>query len=134
MFIQVIQGRALDPPGIRRELNRWQRQLATDAAGWLGATAGVTKDGWSVVVMCFDSERQARRSSDRPSTRRWRVASQHLARSPSMTPPGGLFGDAAEPGRLCAGHPGPHRRPERMASLGGGQEGSWPGKRRTFSG
>ena len=50
MFIQVMQGRALDPPGIRRELNRWQRQLATDADGWLGATAGVTEDGWSVVV------------------------------------------------------------------------------------
>jgi hypothetical protein len=71
VFIQVMHGRALDPAGIRRELNRWQRQLATDAGGWLGATAGVTEDGWSVVVMYFDSERQARRSSDRPEHRAW---------------------------------------------------------------
>jgi hypothetical protein len=41
VFIQVMQGRALDPPGIRRELNRWQRQLATDADGWLGAKVHV---------------------------------------------------------------------------------------------
>jgi hypothetical protein len=74
-----MQGRALDPPGIRRELNRWQRQLATDADGWLGATAGVTEDGWSVVVMYFDSEQQARRNSDRPERRAWwREASRHL--------------------------------------------------------
>src|SRR4029450_6666593 len=66
VFIQVRQGRALGPPGILRELNRWQRQLATDADGWLGATAGVTEDGWSVVVMHFDSEQQARRHSNRP--------------------------------------------------------------------
>ena len=80
VFIQVMQGRALDPPGIRRELNRWQRQLATDADGWLGATAGVTEDGWSVVVMHFESETQARRNSDRPEQRAWwREASQHLA-------------------------------------------------------
>jgi hypothetical protein len=79
MFIQVMQGRALDPPGIRRELNRWQRQLATDADGWLGATAGVTEDGWSVVVMHFDSEQQARRNSNRPEQRAWwREASRHL--------------------------------------------------------
>jgi hypothetical protein len=79
VFIQVMQGRALDPPGIRRELNRWQRQLATDADGWLGATAGVTEDGWSIVVMHFDSEQQARRNSDRPEQRAWwREASRHL--------------------------------------------------------
>jgi hypothetical protein len=41
-------------PRRRRELNRWQRQLATDADGWLGATAGVTEDGWSVVVMHWE--------------------------------------------------------------------------------
>jgi hypothetical protein len=79
VFIQVMQGRALDPPGIRRELGRWQRQLATDADGWLGATAGVTGDGWSVVVMHFDSEAQARRNRDRSEQRAWwREASRHL--------------------------------------------------------
>jgi hypothetical protein len=80
VFIQVIQGRALDPLGIRKELDRWQRQLAVDADGWLGSTAGITEDGWSVVVVYFASEEQARRSSDRPEQRAWwREASRYLS-------------------------------------------------------
>ena len=125
MFIQLMQGRALDPPGIRRELNRWQRQLATDADGWLGATAGVTEDGWSVVVMHFASEQQARRSSDRPEHRAWwREASQHLGEVAFHDAPQvRLFRD----GRLdLAGYvqviQGHIDDPERMASLGGDQE------------
>jgi hypothetical protein len=81
MFIQVIQGRATNPPGIRRDLGRWQRQLAADADGWLGSTTGITDDGWSITVIRFASEAQARRNSDRPEQREWwRDASQHLAR------------------------------------------------------
>jgi hypothetical protein len=81
MFIRVIQGRATNPPGIRRDLGRWQRQLAADADGWLGSTAGITEDGWSITVVRFASEEQARRNSDRPEQREWwRDASQHLAR------------------------------------------------------
>jgi hypothetical protein len=81
MFIQVIQGRATNPPGIRRDLGRWQRLLAADADGWLGSTAGITDDGWSITVVRFASEAQARRNSDRPEQREWwRDASQHLAR------------------------------------------------------
>ena len=79
MFIQVIQGRATNPPGIRRDLGRWQRQLAADADGWLGSTTGITEDGWSITVMRFDCEKQARRNSERPEHRAWwREASQHL--------------------------------------------------------
>jgi hypothetical protein len=81
MFIRVIQGRATNPPGIRRDLGRWQRLLAADAHGWLGTTAGITGDGWSITVVRFASETQARRNSDRPEQREWwRDASQHLAR------------------------------------------------------
>ena len=125
MFIQVVQGRALDPPGIRRELNRWQRQLATDADGWLGATAGVTEDGWSVVVMHFASEQQARRSSDRPEHRAWwREASQHLGEVAFHDAPKvRLFGDGrsdlAGYVQVIQGH---IDELERMASLGAGQE------------
>jgi hypothetical protein len=125
MFIQVIQGRALDPAGIRRELNRWQRQLATDADGWLGATAGVTEDGWSVVVMHFDSEQQARRNSDRPEQRAWwREASRHLGEVAFHDAPKvALFGDGrsdlAGYVQVIQGHIDDL---ERMASLGGDQE------------
>jgi len=81
MFIQIIQGRATNPPGIRRDLGRWQRQLAADADGWLGTTTGITEDGWSITVVRFASEAQARRNRDRPEQREWwRDASQHLAR------------------------------------------------------
>jgi len=81
MFIRVIQGRATNPPGIRRDLARWQRLLAADADGWLGSTVGITDDGWSITVVRFASEAQARRNSDRPEQREWwRDASQHLAR------------------------------------------------------
>lgn len=81
MFIRVIRGRATNPPGIRRDLGRWQRLLAADADGWLGSTTGITEDGWSVTVVRFASETQARHNSDRPEQREWwRDASQHLAR------------------------------------------------------
>jgi hypothetical protein len=81
MFIQIIQGRATNPPGIRRDLGRWQRLLAADADGWLGSTAGITEDGWSITVVHFASAAHARRNSKRPEQREWwRDASQHLAR------------------------------------------------------
>jgi hypothetical protein len=81
MFIQIIQGRATNPPGIRRDLGRWQRMLAADADGWLGSTTGITEDGWSITVVHFASEAHARRNNDRPEQREWwRDASQHLAR------------------------------------------------------
>jgi hypothetical protein len=81
MFIQIIQGRATNPPGIRRDLGRWRRLLAVDADGWLGSTAGITEDGWSITVVRFASAAHARRNSDRPEQREWwRDASQHLAR------------------------------------------------------
>jgi hypothetical protein len=81
MFIQVTQGRATNPPGIRRDLGRWQRQLAPGADGWLGSTTGITEDGWSLSVIRFASEDHARRNGERPEQREWwRDASQHLAR------------------------------------------------------
>jgi hypothetical protein len=88
MFIQIIQGRATNPPGIRRDLGRWQRQLAADADGWLGSTTGITEDGWSITVVHFASEAHARRNRDRPEQREWwRDASQHLARVVSHDAP-----------------------------------------------
>jgi hypothetical protein len=125
VFIQVMQGRALDPPGFRRELNRWQRQLATDADGWLGGTAGVTEDGWTVVVMHFASEQQARRSSDRPEHRAWwREASQHLGEvafhdAPKASSFGDGRSDLAGYVQVIQGHIDDL---ECMASLGDDQE------------
>jgi len=125
MFIRVIQGRATNPPGIRRDLGRWQRLLAADADGWLGSTAGITEDGWSITVVRFASEAQARRNSDRPEQREWwRDASQHLARvvvHDASEVHSYRQGDADDAGfvQVIQGHRGDL---ERMASLGRGQE------------
>ena len=125
MFIRIIQGRATNPPGIRRDLGRWQRLLAADADGWLGSTTGITKDGWSVTVVCFASEAQARRNSDRPEQREWwRDASQHLARvavHDASKVHTYRDGGASEAGfvQVIQGHSDDL---ERMASLGRDQE------------
>ena len=125
MFIRVIQGRATNPPGIRRDLGRWQRQLAADADGWLGSTAGITQDGWSITVVRFASEAQARRNSDRPEQREWwRDACQHLARvAVHDAPKVHLYrdGGAAEAGfvQVTQGHSDDL---ERMVSLERDQE------------
>ena len=125
MFIRVIQAQATNPPGIRRDLGRWQRQLAADADGWLGSTTGITEDGWSITVVRFASEAQARRNSDRPEQREWwRDASQHLARVAVHDAPkvhtyrdGGA--DQAGFVQVIQGHSDDL---ERMASLGRDQE------------
>jgi hypothetical protein len=125
MFIQIIQGRATNPPGIRRDLGRWQRLLAADADGWLGSTTGITEDGWSITVVRFASEKQARRNSDRPEQREWwRDASQHLARVVSHDAPkvhiyrdGGS--DQAGFVQVLQGHADDM---ERMVSLGRNQD------------
>jgi hypothetical protein len=125
MFIRVIQAQATNPPGIRRDLGRWQRQLAADADGWLGSTTGITEDGWSITAVHFASEAQARRNSNRPEQREWwRDASQHLARVAVHDAPkvhtyrdGGA--DQAGFVQVIQGHSDDL---ERMASLGRDQE------------
>ena len=79
MFIQVIQGRALDPAGIRAEMDRWLAELAPGAQGWLGATSGVTEDGRFISVVRFESQELAQRNSDRPEQGEWwDAASKHM--------------------------------------------------------
>jgi hypothetical protein len=125
MFIQVIHGRATNPPGIRRDLGRWERQLAADADGWLGSTTGITEDGWSISVIRFASEEKARRNSDRPEQKEWwRDASQHLARvvshdAPTVHTYGDGGSDEAGFVRILQGHTDDM---ERMVSLGRDQE------------
>jgi hypothetical protein len=80
MFIQVIQGRATNPDGIRGELDRWRAELAPGAEGWLGSTGGITDDGRFIGVVRFQSEELARRNSDRPEQGAWwSELSKHLA-------------------------------------------------------
>ena len=71
MFVQVIGGRVTDPQQVHAALERWSAQLAAGAVGWLGSTAGVTRDGRFVALARFESAETARRNSDRPEQGQW---------------------------------------------------------------
>jgi hypothetical protein len=72
MFVQFLHGRVADEAGARKEISVWQEQLAADATGWLGSTAGVTLDHRFVLLHRFESEEAARRSAERPGQVGWR--------------------------------------------------------------
>ena len=71
MFAQVIQGKTSKPEELDAALNRWLKDLAPDASGWLGSTSGVTEDGRAIAVVRFESEEDARRNSNRPEQDQW---------------------------------------------------------------
>jgi hypothetical protein len=78
MFVQVIQGQVTDPEQVHAALDRWSRQLAAGAPGWLGSTAGVTGDGRFVALARFESEEAARQNSDRPEQGQWWMETSKL--------------------------------------------------------
>ncbi len=71
MFIQVIQGQVADAQALREAMERWQRDVAPSAIGYLGSTGGVTDDGRFVALARFSSEEDARRNSERPEQDKW---------------------------------------------------------------
>lgn len=71
MFVQVIKGRVEDAAGLRRQLDRWVKELAPGAEGWLGSTGGVAADGTSIAFARFESAEAARANSDRPEQGQW---------------------------------------------------------------
>jgi hypothetical protein len=83
MFVQVIQGKVSAPSAVHAALDRWSEELAPDADGWLGTTAGVTADGTFVAVARFDTEESARHNSDRPEQDRWWSETSRLFDGPA---------------------------------------------------
>jgi hypothetical protein len=71
MFIQVMQGKVADQAGLTDAMDRWLRDCAAGAIGWLGSTSGITDDGTFVAVARFESEDAARRNSARPEQDAW---------------------------------------------------------------
>jgi hypothetical protein len=71
MFVQVIQGKTRDADALRRQFDRWQRDLGSGAKGYLGTTGGVADDGTAIVLARFNSEEAARANSDRPEQGAW---------------------------------------------------------------
>ncbi len=78
MFVQVIQGQVSDPEQVHAAFDRWARELAPGAEGWLGSTGGVTEDGRFVGVARFESEDAARRNSARPEQDQWWAETSEL--------------------------------------------------------
>ncbi len=71
MFVQVIHGRVSDADGLRRQLDRWGRDLLPGAEGFLGTTGGVTEDGRAIILARFESQEAARANSERPEQGSW---------------------------------------------------------------
>lgn len=71
MFMQIIQGRVSDPEAAKATMDRWHRDIAPGAIGWLGGTYGFTDDDMLVACVRFDSEDAARANSARPEQSAW---------------------------------------------------------------
>jgi hypothetical protein len=78
MFVQVVQGRTSDPQALDAATERWMRDLAPGATGWLGTTGGITEDGRAIAVVRFESPEAARRNSERPEQGQWLAETQKL--------------------------------------------------------
>jgi hypothetical protein len=71
MFVQVIQGQLTDAEQAHAAMDRWMEELAPEAPGWLGTTAGVTADGRFIALARFESADSARRNSESPAQDKW---------------------------------------------------------------
>lgn len=71
MFVQVIEGKVSDKSGLHRQLDRWQAELRSGAAGFLGSTSGVTDDGVGFAIARFESAAAAKTNSERAEQSAW---------------------------------------------------------------
>lgn len=71
MFVQVIQGKAKDPAGLRKQWEKWDQEIKPNANGFLGSTAGVTADGEFIALARFESEAAAKSNSDSSEQSSW---------------------------------------------------------------
>jgi len=85
MFVQIIRGTVSDPKAVDDNFNRWSKELAPGAEGWLGTTGGVTEDGQLFIMVRFDSEEAARANSERPEQSQfWSETSKQFDREPTF--------------------------------------------------
>ena len=78
MFAQVIKGKVSDSAAMNAATDRWMRELAPGADGWLGSTGGTTDDGRFITVVRFESAEAAQRNSDRPEQSQWWAETEKL--------------------------------------------------------
>ncbi len=71
MFVQVIEAKVRDPDRLRSQIDKWLKDLAPGATGWLGHTAGVAADGTFFAAVRFESADKAMANSERPEQGAW---------------------------------------------------------------
>ena len=71
MFAQVIQGKAKDAAGLKKQWERWSQEIKPQAQGFLGGTAGVAPDGEFIAIARFESQEAAKANSDNPDQGAW---------------------------------------------------------------
>lgn len=86
MFVQVIEGPVRETDAFHDQLDRWKRDLGDAAPGWLGTTAGVTREGTGLIAARFRSRGMAQTNADRPEQQRWwSETAAYFADLPSFT-------------------------------------------------
>ncbi len=71
MFIQIIQGKCTRQDECRDMGERWLRDLAPGADGWLGGTYGFTDDDQFMAIVRFESREAAAANAARPEQGAW---------------------------------------------------------------
>jgi hypothetical protein len=71
VFVQVVQGQVTDAEQVHAAMDRWMEELAPEASGWLGTTAGVTEDGRLIALARFESADAARHNGESPAQDKW---------------------------------------------------------------
>ncbi len=82
MFVQIIQGRCTRHDEIRAQTDKWLRELAPNAEGWLGGTYGITDDDMFVGMVRFESREAAMANSARPEQSAWWAETERLFDGP----------------------------------------------------
>jgi hypothetical protein len=85
VFAQIIRGKVSDSQAVDANFNRWSKELAPGAKGWLGTTGGVTDDGQLFIMVRFESEEAARANSERPEQDKfWSETSKQFEGEPTF--------------------------------------------------
>jgi hypothetical protein len=71
VFIQIIQGKCTRQDELKALGERWVKEIASKADGWLGGTYGFTDDDMFVGVIRFESREKAMAHSSSPEQTQW---------------------------------------------------------------
>ena len=82
MFVQIIQGKCTKQDEMHAQFDKWLRDLAPSAPGWLGGTFGFTDDDMFVGVVRFEDKAKAMTNSDRPEQGQWWSETERLFDGP----------------------------------------------------